>query len=102
VVGPEWHEINLHRFYRQINAESFNGQLPDVQIEWSDLTEQKGLTHWMDDGSFIIGVDRSANPNESELRDTVQHEACHVSTLPDIDKGDPHGPAFQKCIEVYR
>jgi predicted SprT family Zn-dependent metalloprotease len=93
--------INLHQFYRQINAESFNSQLPDAEIKWSDLTEQKGLTHWMDDGSSIIEVDCGTNPNESELRDTVQHEACHVATLPDIDKGDPHGAAFQECMKRF-
>ena len=97
----QFRRIDLHELYGQINSQSFNGQLPDVDIKFSDLTAERGVTRWMEDGSFIIDVDRASNPNERELRDTVQHEACHIATLPNIEPGADHGPAFQNCMARF-
>jgi predicted SprT family Zn-dependent metalloprotease len=94
--------VSLNAVYQQLNRESFQGQLPDAEIVWSDLTERKGLTHWMDDGSFKIEIDRATNPSERELLDTVPHEACHIATLPHLEHGDDvHGAAFQQCMTRF-
>ena len=88
---------DLHAWYQQDNAELFEGNLPDARVEWSDLTEDDdaGKTYQLEDGSFVILLDRNQHTSISEARDTVKHEACHVATWGDEAQ---HGPRWTACM----
>jgi hypothetical protein len=88
---------DLHAWYQQENATAFGGSLQDADVEWGDLREQKaeGITYRYEDDSFAIVLDRSTNTSESEARDTLRHEACHVATWGEEPK---HGPKWQACM----
>ncbi len=88
---------DLHAWYQQENATEFGGQLQDASVQWGYLKEQnaEGITYKMTDDSFAIVLDRSTNTSESEARDTLRHEACHVATWGEEPK---HGPKWQACM----
>ena len=88
---------DLHSWYQQENATEFGGQLQDASVQWGYLKEQnaEGITYKMTDDSFAIVIDRSTNTSESEARDTLRHEACHVATWEEEPK---HGPKWQACM----
>jgi GGDEF domain-containing protein len=64
-------------------------------VKWGDLRDDDadGITYRYTDDSFAIVLDRSQNTSESEARETLRHEACHVATW-----GDGHGPKWQSCM----
>ncbi len=86
---------DLHSWYQQENATNFGGSLQDADVEWGDLREEKaeGITYRYTDDSFAIVIDRHSNTSESQARETLRHEICHVATW-----GDEHGPKWQACI----
>jgi hypothetical protein len=88
---------DLHAWYQRDNAELFEGKLPDARVEWSDLSKDNdaGETYQLEDDSFVILLDRKQNTSESEARDTVKHEACHVATW---GEEPAHGPKWQACM----
>ena len=88
---------DLHSWYEQENATVFGGSLQDASVEWGDLRQDdaEGITYKYDDDSFAIVLDRSTNTSESEARDTLRHEACHVATWGEEPK---HGPKWQACM----
>jgi SprT-like family len=88
---------NLHAWYQQDNAELFGNKLPDARVEWSDLSEDndEGKTYQLTDDSFVIVLDRNSNTSESEARDTLRHEACHVATW---GEEPVHGPRWKACM----
>ncbi len=97
-------QTDLHRVYEQINRESFDGELPDVLVVWGDLTVDYGLTLFYPDKSVKIVIDRQSVTSEHQLRETLSHESCHVLTryLVEQTGQDPHGPAFQACMQRFR
>ena len=88
---------DLHSWYEQENATVFGGSLQDASVEWGDLREEsaEGITYRPSDDSFAIVLDRSTNTSESEARDTLRHEACHVATW---GEEPVHGPRWQACM----
>jgi predicted SprT family Zn-dependent metalloprotease len=88
----------LRTKYQELNRTLFDNQLPPVQIDWADLTEENrvGKTYLKEDNSFVILVDRDTNARGAELEDTVEHETCHVVTW--RQEEDPHGRRFQACM----
>ncbi len=71
--------------------------MPDARVEWSDLSEDNddGKTYQLTDDSFVILLDPKQNTSESEARDTLRHEACHVATWGEEPQ---HGPKWQACM----
>jgi predicted SprT family Zn-dependent metalloprotease len=88
----------LQAKYQELNRTFFHNQLPPVQVDWADLTEENrvGKTYLKEDNSFVILVDRDTNVRDGELEDTVEHETCHVVTW--RQEEDPHGRRFRACM----
>jgi len=88
----------LQEMCQELNKQFFQNTLPNTWIEWADLDADAGRTIWDgDDDTFIIQVDRRANFwSEDELRDSVQHEVCHVATWKKDQ--DAHGPSWVACM----
>ena len=88
----------LRTKYQELNRTFFDNQLPPVQIDWADLTEENrvGKTYLREDNTFVILVDRDTNARDTELEDTLAHETCHVVTW--RQEEDPHGQRFQACM----
>lgn len=82
VLRERLRQADLHAFYQQTNSEFFGGQLQDAQVKWGDLREDdaEGETYQLTDDSFLIVLDPNQNTSESEARETLRHEACHVAT----------------------
>jgi hypothetical protein len=51
-------------------------------------------------GTIKILLDPAENLTESDVRETIEHESCHVAT------GGPsetqHGPAFAECMARFK
>lgn len=89
----------LQAMYQQLNEKVFENALPTARLEWGDLTDAMGQTSQEGDDSFVIQVDRESNFSfwvDDELRDTVEHETCHVATW--SAEEDAHGPSWQACM----
>jgi predicted SprT family Zn-dependent metalloprotease len=102
--GPEHlRQTDLPNLYQQINAQSFDGSLPNVAVEWSQLPDNYGETRFYDDGRVEIGIDRESVTDDEELRETMQHEMCHVATHDDVVPlhPDDHGDLFQSCMKGF-
>ena len=79
--------------------ECFSRSLPAAWIEWADLNaDEMGRTFRdSDDDMFVILVDRKTNFwDDDDLRDTVEHETCHIATW-EKDQ-DAHGPTWRACM----
>jgi hypothetical protein len=79
------------------NATEFGGQLQGASVQWGDLREEhaEGITYRYADDSFEIVIDRYTNTSEDEARDTLRHEACHVTTW---GEEPAHGTRWQACM----
>jgi predicted SprT family Zn-dependent metalloprotease len=88
----------LQNKYRDLNRTFFRNSLPSAIVEWADLTDadNMGQTMQQGDGTFLIQVDRTSNTRDEDLKDTMEHETCHVATWGQEE--DPHGPLFQDCM----
>ena len=89
----------LQAMYQELNEKVFENTLPTARLEWGDLTDAMGQTSQEGDDSFVIRVDRETNFSlwvDDELRDTVEHEACHIATWG--AEQDDHGPRWQACM----
>jgi hypothetical protein len=97
IMRERLRRADLHAWYQQENATEFGGKLPDARVEWSDLSEDndEGKTYQLTDDSFVIALDRNSNTSESEARDTLRHEACHVATW---GEEPVHGPRWKACM----
>jgi SprT-like family len=95
VMRERLRHADLHAWYQQENAEFFGGQLQDADVKWGDHREDndEGITYRLTDDSFAIVIDRSTNTSESDARETLSHEICHVATW-----GDEHGSKWQACM----
>jgi len=98
----EIHQADLHRFYQQVNQESFAGKLPDVPVSWGDLTKDDsyGITHFNKEVPYSMELDRKSVRSESFAFDVIRHESCHIATIHDVKrlKEDPHGAIFAACM----
>ena len=88
----------LQGMYQELNEKVFDNTLPTARFEWTDLThaDAMGLTFQESDDSFVIQVDRNTNFSfwiDDELRDTVEHETCHIATWG--AEQDAHGSRWQ-------
>jgi hypothetical protein len=64
------------------------------RASWEDDAE--GETYQQSDDSFVIVLDRNQNTSESNTRDTLRHEACHVVAWEKSLSTVPNGkPAWQ-------
>jgi len=97
VMRERLRHADLHAWYQRDNSELFSGKLPDARVEWSDLSDDNdaGKTYQLTDDSFVILLDRKQNTSESEARDTLKHEACHVATW---GEEPVHGPRWTACM----
>jgi SprT-like family len=104
-IGRErLHDTDPHMVYRQINRESFVGELLDVTVQWGDAGDGNyGLTKFYDDGSADIWVDSRTIGSERQLRHTIEHESCHICSQAIIEEThqDPHGEAFRTCMKRF-
>lgn len=97
----------LQPIFERINQNYFAGELRNVEVRWGNLKtdDAKGLTRAYGDGSFLIELDRASNTKTSDAENVLKHEACHVSTWPEIEKHkkhpDFHGPAFSSCMRRF-
>ncbi len=93
---------DLHRFYQEINQESFGGKLPDVSVQWSDLTEADayGITHFDRGVPYSMELDRRTVQSKSFALDVIRHESCHIATNREakLRHEDPHGLTFAACM----
>ena len=97
-------QTDPHQVYKQINRESFDGELPDVPVVWGDLIGDYGVTLFYPDGSVKIVIDRQSVTSEHQLRETLSHESCHVLTHNQVEqtRQDAHGSAFQACMLRFK
>jgi predicted SprT family Zn-dependent metalloprotease len=97
------HDADLRSLYQDINRESFAGQLPDISIEWADLPESYGKARMYLDGSADIQISRQIVKTDSDLRNTMHHEACHIAAREEIERlnQDDHGPALEECMKRF-
>ena len=104
VARERLRSTDTHRVYQRVNAESFGGHLPDVQVEWGEAGEGNyGMTYFYDDGSVEIAIDWRTVKTEQKLLETVRHEACHVATRAVVEETgqDAHGEAFHACMKRF-
>ena len=93
---------DLHRFYQEINQESFDGKLPDVPVSWGDLTKDDayGITHFDHGVPYSIELDRRTVKSGSFALDVIRHESCHIATIREAKRlnEDRHGATFVACM----
>ncbi len=93
----------LKRWYRAINKNFFDNELPNnVCVRWvneEDKEEEEGCEHryfaWTNklqgQHSYCIVISKTKNPGKTAVLATLAHEMIHVST----GMRDDHGPAFE-------
>ena len=95
--------------YDQINHDSFGDELPlDTNVIWADMTSERdcnrcmGMTDW--DHGPEIRINTPVVKTEKDLRETMQHEMCHMAVHQwgTEDRRHLHGPAFQECMRRFR
>lgn len=70
-----------HSLYEQINRESFNGELPDASVKWSDLADDYGaMTLYSNDSAEIeidrtVGGEREATTGDDAARSLPRTDA---------------------------
>jgi len=105
-VGRErLRSTDTHTLYQRVNAESFGGHLPDVQVEWGEPGEGNyGMTYFYDDGAVEIAIDWRTVKTEQKLLETMRHEACHVATHAEVERlhQDDHGELWQACMSRFK
>jgi predicted SprT family Zn-dependent metalloprotease len=95
-------QADLQRLYGQVNRESFSGKLPQVPVNWGDLTKDDayGVTHFKNEIPLSMEVDRRSVQSESFALDVIRHESCHIATIHEANrlKEDKHGATFAACM----
>jgi hypothetical protein len=103
------HNTDLRALYRQMNADSFSGQLSnDVPIFWANLRTNPDCGNCaamtdFDTGRPRIRFDDERVQSESSLHLLMEHEMCHVATIDEAKKNkkDAHGPLWQECMKRF-
>jgi hypothetical protein len=99
---------DLQELYRNINADSFAGQLPnDVSVSWANLPLEahcpacSGRTDW-DTGKPRIRINTGGVRTEQGLRRLMEHEMCHVWVdAMGMREANDHGPLWQDCMKRF-
>ena len=101
--GKRVRDTNLHAAYQQINREYFASDLEDARIQWGSLTDATAKTYTYGDGSVRIVLDAQSNTSESDIRENLRHESCHVLTHVAVEASgeDAHGATWQKCMPRF-
>jgi hypothetical protein len=92
-------ETDLNPVFQEINREYFDGGLSGIRVEWGHLDQERGETRKLNPGEFLILVDQNENTSIADVRQTLQHEACHVFV--DWQEPEEHGPMFQECMSRF-
>jgi predicted SprT family Zn-dependent metalloprotease len=94
-------QTDLQTVYEHINQESFNGELSDATVEWSEPPDYYGDATFYGDGHVAIRIDRDSV--EEQLTETTRHEMCHLATHDDVVRlhQDDQGELFQSCMARF-
>jgi hypothetical protein len=93
-----------HDVFVQVNRASFDGMLPDVPVTWVlHLDDAYAKTRTYENGTADIVVSRELVTSESRLRETLQHESCHLLTYDEAASlgEDDHGRLWQACMKRF-
>ncbi|SRR5713101_7332437 len=90
---------DLNPVFQQINEQYFGGELSGVRVEWSHLDQDSGQARKFSDGEYLILIDQRENTSIADVRDTLQHEVCHVFV--DWQESEEHGAMFQACMKKF-
>jgi hypothetical protein len=77
------HAATIHRTSCSIASRS----------QWRTMDDE------LSEHEFRIWIDRRENTSVADVRDTLQHEACHIQV--DWKEPEEHGPAFQECMKRF-
>ena len=97
--------VDLKTLYREINDDSFEGQLPDaVEVVWDDDLGPRILGTTYYSPKTVIHIDRQKVTTEKRLLNVMRHEMCHVATeeMVAANKQDAHGPIFNTCMARFQ
>ncbi|SRR6266404_1030251 len=87
---------DLNPVFQQINQQYFDGELSGVRVEWRTMDDRLGEAEKLGEHDYRIWIDRRENTSIADVRDTLQHEACHVFV--DWQEAEEHGKLFQDCM----
>ncbi|SRR5216683_300083 len=90
---------DLNPVFQQINEQYFNGELSGVTVEWQTMDNRLGEAQKLGEHDYRIWIDRRENTSIADVRDTLQHEACHVFV--DWREPEMHGAMFQECMKRF-
>jgi hypothetical protein len=90
---------DLNPVFDQINQQYFDGGLSGVRVDWLKLDDKLGEAQKLGEHEYQICVDRRENASIAEVRETLQHESCHVFV--DWQEPEEHGPMFQACMRRF-
>ena len=93
-----------HDVFVQVNRESFDGTLPDVPVRWAHIKDAYAKTRTYENGTADIVISRELVTSESRLRETLQHESCHLLTYDEAASlgEDDHGRLWQACMDRFK
>ena len=90
---------DLNPVFQQINRQYFDGGLSGVSVEWQKLDGKLGEAQKLGEHDYRIWVDRRENTSIADVRDTLQHEACHVFV--DWQEAEEHVAMFRECMKRF-
>ncbi len=91
---------DLNPVFQQINQQYFDGELSGVRVEWQTMDDRLGEAQKLGEHDYRIWIDRRENTSLADVRDTLQHEACHVFV--DWKESEMHGSMFRECMSRFR
>ena len=89
--------------YRETNKKFFNSELPPVPIAITDLSGEDTETETIlamtrFDGSFTMDIDLNRIHSQAQLRESIEHESCHIFGGPEEKE---HGSNFRSCLKRF-
>jgi len=90
---------DLNPVFDQINQQYFDGELSGVRFEWRTMDNRLGEAEKLGEHDYRIWIDRRENTSLADVRDTLQHEACHVFV--DWKESEEHGAKFLECMKRF-
>ncbi len=63
------------------------------------MDNRLGEAQKLGERDYRICIDRRENTSIADVRDTLQHEACHVFV--DWREEEQHGSMFRECIKRF-
>jgi predicted SprT family Zn-dependent metalloprotease len=94
---------DVKQLYEQVNRDSFHGELPPATVTWGYLPDAYGETTFYTDDTASIEIDRASVTSGKMLRETMEHEMCHVATRVVVQETgqDVHGAAWTDCMRRF-